>query len=156
MTNPVSLLTLLSTLAFALPSANAWAEDPEDLLIIGNNGAGVSTASTSEIRSIFLKKKNSWSTGDKAAPLNAPDGTNLRRAFQERVLEMTEEDEQKYWADEKVKSGLVPPGATNNPLKAVFSVKSIVSYVFRRDLKADVAKVIASFPTRQKIESRGR
>ncbi len=139
-------LALIALIALALPAGSARAEDPNDLLIIVHNKSAVKETSAAELKGIFLKKRNAWGNGDKASPLNAPAGSALREAFQSRVLEMSPQDEEKHWADEKIRSGVAAPGTVSNPLKAVFSGKSIVSYVFRADLKPGLALVIAVFP----------
>ena len=139
-------LALTTLIALALPALAARAEDASDLLIIVNQASVVKEASAAELKSIFLKKRNVWNNGDKASPLNTPGGSPLREAFQRRVLEMSPEEEDKHWADEKIRSGTASPGTVSNSLKAVFSSKSIVSYVFRGDLKPGLVQVIAVFP----------
>ena len=59
---------------------------------------------------------------------------------------MTPAEEQSYWQEQKIRKGLTPPAEFASTLKAVFSVKGAVSYVFRKQFKEGVAKVLLIIP----------
>jgi hypothetical protein len=81
--------------------------------------------------------------------LNAADA-QLRGDFRKRVLNMEPAAEQRHWEDSKVKFGQSEPPIFPNTLKAVFKLKGSVSYVYRKDFKADVAKILLVVPSKGK------
>jgi ABC-type phosphate transport system substrate-binding protein len=125
--------------------ALASSERPDDILIITHKSVPISTLSEAELKSIFLKQRQSWQGGMRVVPINAKDGTPLRQKFRSRVMKMDPEKEAKYWQDEKIKKGTVPPAEFSNTLKAVFLVKGAISYVFRKDFNPGLVKIIAVF-----------
>lgn len=139
-------LLLLPLLVLLLAPVGVRSESPSDILVIANNAAPASTLSLEEVRSIFLKKRASWSAGGKVVPVHAKEGSALRKSFQQRVLAMTAAEEAGYWQDQKIRRGLEGPAEFTNPLKAVFRIKGSVSYVFRSDYKEGVAKVLLVIP----------
>ena len=138
----VFAVMLMAAVFVFLPTGTSNAESANDILVIANNSVPVSKASLQEIRTMFLKQRQSWRGGGKVFPLNAKPGTNLRKAFQERVLGMNATSEQAFWQEQRIKKGLSAPSAFSNTLKAVFSVKGSVGYCYRKDYKAGLAKVL--------------
>ena len=74
--------------------------------------------------------------------INAPTESRLREIFRSKVLGMDWSREQSYWQDEGIRQGLSEPPEFSNTLKAVFKIKSALSYVFRKDFKEGSAKVL--------------
>jgi hypothetical protein len=142
------LLTCLSVfIALCLVDfRQAAAESPDDILVIANKSVIDSEITRSSLRTIFLKKRREWSSGLKTVAINDKDGTELRKAFQERVLEMTPNREKTYWQEQKIKKGITPPATIGNRLKAVYKIKGAVSYVYRKNYKSGVVKVILVLP----------
>ncbi len=124
----------------------AQAQAPQDILVIVNSSSPVADASVAELRNIFLKKKSFWRGGEAVVPIHARPGSPLRDAFRQRVLAMTATEEKEYWKNVKIKKGLTEPTAIGNTLKAVYKLRSSVSYVFRADFKTGVAKPILVIP----------
>lgn len=123
----------------------AYADGPNDLLIVANKGLSADASDASEIKAVFLKNKSAIG-GDTVFPLNAKSDSDLRAAFCKRVLKMTPEKERGFWDEEKVKKGVEPPPEVPATLKAVFSKSGGISYVFRKDYKEGTAKILATFP----------
>ena len=117
-------------------------ENPNDLLIISHKAVKASKISTSEVRAIFLKQKGSYSAGGKATAVNAKKRTPLREAFQKKVLGMSPTEEEKFWQDQKIRSGTKAPMELSNTVKAVFSISGGISYCFRKNYKAGTSKVL--------------
>jgi hypothetical protein len=136
---------MLAGLVLIGSSPVAFADSPNDLLVVANNGVGAQSADASEIRAVFLKSRTALG-GATVFPLNAKTDSELRAAFRARVLKMTEEKERGYWDDEKIRKGTEPPAEVPATLKAVFSKASAISYVFRKDYKDGTAKILAAFP----------
>lgn len=120
-------------------------ESSNDLLIIANKSVKRGSASRAEIRSYFLKKRTDWKGGGSVIPINATRSSDLRKAFQDKVLQMTDSEEEEYWKDEGIRRGVKKPTEMSNTLKAVYHLKGSISYVFRKDYKGDVAKILAEF-----------
>ncbi|MDJ0764106.1 MAG: hypothetical protein QNJ97_14080 [Myxococcota bacterium] len=129
-----------------LHAPKAWAEDPNDILIIANQSASASQVSPDVLRDIFLKKRTAWPSGGKVTPVNASPGSDLRKAFREHILKMTADEERQYWQDLKIRKGAAEPPVFSQPLRAVFHLKGSVSYVFRSQYKEGVVKVLLVIP----------
>jgi ABC-type phosphate transport system substrate-binding protein len=138
-----TLVVLL--LGFALTGvwqSTAHADSPDDILIVVNKSVPINSVSSAELKAIFLKKKTRWKNGSKAIPIHAKNGTPLRKAFGQRLLNMEQSREKSYWQEQKIRTGTLPPITFSNLLKAVFKVNGAVSYVFRSDYKEGVVKII--------------
>lgn len=137
---------LFAAILLAVTSTPAHAESPDDILIVAHPGVDQSEIVPGEVRAIFLKKKTSWPSGDKIVPINAKPGTDLRKRFQEFIIEMDPSLEGAYWENQKIRYGMSPPAEFSIPLRAVFALKGSIGYVFRKDFKEGVAKVLLVIP----------
>lgn len=124
----------------------AAAEDPEDILIIANKAVAATSITANQVKSIFLGRKAGLGREGKVAPTNAKEGTKLRVEFQRRILDMAPEEEKAYWEDQKIRTGAIKPPEFTRPLKAVFSLKRGVGYVFRKDFQEGVVQVLLVLP----------
>ena len=140
-----AISTFLLLAALALPSIAA-AESPNDIIVIANSSVQADGITKDELRDIFLKKRTSWGNSGNVKPINASDGSDLREQFCEEVLQMTPEEEKRYFQEEKIKNGLTAPNSFSNTQKAVFKLRGSVSYVYRSDFKEGVAKVLLVIP----------
>ena len=138
------LVLMLVVMMTSLWSDTARAESPNDLLIIANMGIPFDTIDSSDLRIVFLKKRE-FVGGKRIVPINASD-SKLRKTFQKKVLSMNDSEEKRYWQEQKVVNGIDPPASFITPLKAVFKIKGGISYVFRKDYKEGVAKVLLVIP----------
>lgn len=134
---------LLTGLYASVSGSLARAESPNDLLVIANKSVTVSSASTAELRTVFLKKRRNLS-GVNVLPINCSSTDSARKVFRQKVLGMNEAQEAKYWEDEKIKSGKTKPPEIGAILKAVYKLKNSVGYVFRKDYKPGLVKVLAT------------
>ena len=55
-------------------------------------------------------------------------------------------DEDSYWAEAKIMKGMTSPPEFSNVLKAVFKVDFSIGYVFRKDYKEGVVKILRVIP----------
>ncbi len=118
------------------------AEKPSDILVVVNKSSPISRIEPEELKSIFLKKKEIWSDGTRAVPINAPEGSKIREAFRRSIIGFDRDREETYWQDQMIKHGLRRPPEFSRPLKAVFKLRGAVSYVYRSEYRQNVAKVI--------------
>lgn len=139
---PMVVAVAFAVLSFGASEARAG---DYDLLIIANKKSNASSASKAELRSYFLKKRTSWKGGGRVIPVNARAGSRLRQAFQSKVLRMSDSEEEEYWKNEGIRRGASKPAELSNTLKAVYHLRGSVSYVFRKDYKGGVVKILAVF-----------
>ncbi len=121
------------------------ADEPDDILIIVNKSTKIERLSEIEIKLVFLKKKTHLN-GKKINAFNAKENSELRAAFQQRVIKMNAEEEGNYWQDQKVRKGLRAPPEFGDTRKAVFHVANSLSYVFRKQHVEGVYRVVAVIP----------
>ncbi len=141
------LLAVTALILLLARSGPAVAENGNDILIVANLSLGTENISVDELRDLFLKKRRHHSDGKKAIPVHQPESSAIRQAFNARVLEMSVAQEERYWQKEKIRSGKTPPPAFGNTLRAVFSMKGAIGYVYRAQYKQGVAKVVLEIPT---------
>jgi len=136
------LLFAAVLLSLLLEPLYAVADNPNDILIIANLGTKTSKISEDDLRNIFLKKRTTWNTGEKAFAVHNRN-PQLRKRFIEKILQMKSlEAEQEYWAEQKIMHGTSEPYAFVNVLKAVFKLKGSVSYIYRSQYLEGVVKVV--------------
>ncbi len=121
---------------------NALADSPEDIIIVVNKSVTKKEVTVDELRDYFLLKRLHWPDGKKIVPINVRGNDELRVAFRGRILEMSETEENRYWQDRKIKSGLKKPPELGSNLRAVFKIKGSISYVYRKDYKEGVARIV--------------
>lgn len=137
------LLIPFLALAFTLSLCpRAQAQNPDDILIIANNGVPETSLTLKELKSIFLKQRANWKSGGRINPINARAGTPIREEFQRKILDMDRASEDAFWQDQGIKGGITAPAQLSNTLKAVFSLSGSISYCYRKDFKKGTAKVL--------------
>lgn len=147
------LVLLLCFLATALFVDSAAAQNPNDLLVVGNKNLPVSTVSLEELRSIFLKRKTVWPGGTQIKPIHAEKNSVERRIFSDLVIGMAPEDELRYWENQSVRFSIGPPQqypiAKYERLRMVFGKTGAISYVLRKDYLEGVVKILLVIPDRR-------
>ncbi|MBN2801728.1 MAG: hypothetical protein JXR91_01405 [Deltaproteobacteria bacterium] len=137
----ISFWVLLSALIFSTADFKVKADTPQDVLIIVNKSMNISSVNISDVKRVFLKEKTVLN-GNKITPVNARNGSPLRKYFTEKVLGMSSSDESAYWEAQKIRTGVRQPTELSNTVKAVFSIKNGVSYCYRKDFNPAVAKIV--------------
>ena len=139
--NTALVVFTVLAMAFSASGEPAQADDPMDILVIGNNSLGVGQITPSDLSDIYLGRKTAVG-GAKVVPLHAKGA--LREAFAQRALQMSADEEANFWEEQKIRSGATAPTAFGNPLKAVFSIKGAIGYCYRKDYREGVVKVLLS------------
>ena len=142
----VTLLSIAICIHQHAPSVAHAADNPRDILIVVNTSVNISSVNLTVIKDLFLKIRIAWNNGKKVVPIN-PNNDQLRNDFRKRVLNMDDAAERRYWEDLKVKYGQSEPPVFSNNLKAVFKLPGSVSYVYRKDYRSNVAKIIFVVPS---------
>ncbi len=133
-------------LALGVSSVAAPAESPQDILVVVNQDSEVQSITKDELRDVFMRRRMSWRSGERAIPINARENTAIRAVFRERVLGMNADEETRYWQDRQIRSGKTPPKEFGNPLRVVFKLHDAVGYAFRSDYKEEVGRVVLVVP----------
>jgi hypothetical protein len=141
------LLASAVSLLVILAPGKARAEGPNDILIVANSSVPQGSASLADVRDIFLKRRVTWPSGDKATPVHAVEGP-LREAFCRLVLGMSPAEEKTYWQERQIKYGVAAPPEFGNTLKAVFKLRGAVSYLYRSQFRAGTATVLLVVPAK--------
>lgn len=122
-------------------------ENPEDILIVANKTVPVDSLTMDDLRQIFLKRRKKWSGGHKIVPIHVKGDPALRERIRKELLSMTAAEEKDHWEDQKLRTGIKEPPEIRQNLRAVFSLKGSISYVYRKDYKKGVVKILAVLPT---------
>lgn len=134
-------------IVMSIPVAAQQNTHPDDILILVHKSVPESEITEELARDYFLKIREFWANGKKIIPVNAKD-TSLRNALRDRVLKMSEGEENLYWQKLKITKGVQPPVAFSNPQKALFHMKGSIGYVYRKDLLPNVFKVVLVIPSK--------
>lgn len=86
-----------------------------DLLVIVNAQNSVSRLNASELRPIFQTSKRKWDNGALVEPVNLPEKSLQRQAFDKAVLGFDPETALRYWIDRKVRGEARPPKKLTSP-----------------------------------------
>ncbi len=140
------ILGLTTATILALSPGHARADNPNDILIVANKGVSADSITIPELKAFYLKQKTRWKGGGRVVAVNAKEGNPLRAAFQKTLLGMSAAKEKSYWQDQKIRTGLTAPPEFGNLLKATFSLRGSVSYVFRKDYREGVVKILLVLP----------
>ena len=142
---PRRAVLLAIFLTFLCWLAPVSAESPRDILVIVNGSVKGEKLSVNELREIFLKKRTTWGSGVRAVPIHSTNSA-LRDDFRQRVLQMSESEEERYWQQYQIQKGEAKPVSFGNTLKAVFQLKGAVSYIYRSDYREGVTNVVLTLP----------
>ncbi|MBN2527098.1 MAG: hypothetical protein JXR76_11945 [Deltaproteobacteria bacterium] len=133
-------------IAGTLQSTPLEAESLDDILVFVNPSNSIRKLSVAEVRQIFLKEKTKWSTGNNILCIHPPQNVGLRNQFRSQVLDMTQEEEDTYWQDKKIRDNLSPPVSLGNTYRAVFSLREGISYGYRKDVPRSAVKIVLVIP----------
>ncbi len=64
------------------------------------------------------------------------------------LLMITKAEEDNYWEDQKIRNNMEEPPKFRNVLKAVFHLKGSIGYVYRKDYKEGVVKILTVIPAK--------
>lgn len=126
-------------------STTADASNSNDVLVIVNQSVKTDMVSVDQLRTLFLKVQTFWGNGKRIVPINAAE-PRLRNTFRRHVLRMDKAAEQQYWQNATVKKGEREPISMGNTLKAVFKLRGGISYIYRKDYREGVVKVVLVIP----------
>lgn len=141
---------MLVGLLLPCPAVPDETGDPLDIIVIVNKSVKESRIEPHRVREFFLKIKKHWSGTDKVLVINAAD-KRLRGDFRKKVLKMSASEEDRYWQAQRVKANRTrsEPATFNNTMKAVFMLKGSIGYVYRKDYREGLVRVVSVIPARK-------
>jgi len=110
-----------------------------DIVVITNKETNLDSISREELRKVYLKIKT-FVNGQKVIPVNLPPSSPLRKVFQEKVLNMDNEQLNLYW-NEMYFHGVEPPIVLSSEeavKRFVKKVKGAIGYIRRENVDKDL------------------
>jgi len=101
-----------------------------DIAVITGKNTRIDRVSKEDLKKIYLKIKI-FLKGQKVVPVNLPPNSSLRQIFQEKILEMDDEQLNLYW-NEMYFHGIEPPLVLSSEkavIRFVKKVKGAIGYV---------------------------
>ena len=137
-------IMIITALIFIFCAAAVLAEPGPDDLVFFANKASVKTEKLTlkELEQIFLSKLTNWPDKSGAiTPYNIAMDTPEREALQKKVLNMSSEDEKKYWVQKRIEGKENPPESKKSAAMVqmmVSKMKGSIGYCFYKDIQASV------------------
>lgn len=122
----------------AAPSGNI------PIAVIVNKANPVGGMDSKDIKLIFKGMKKKWENGQKVFPVNMPHGSEIRTAFDKRILNFSPSEAKEYWVQQKIKARATPPTVQNSSTgikRLVAKVPSAIGYI-PADKVDDSVKVV--------------
>lgn len=116
-----------------------------EIVVVANKAVNAARISRDELRPIFQTKKDTWPDGTPAKPINLPDTSPVRRAFDSAVLGLDADRVARYWIDRKIRGGERPPPTVSSSalvVKLVSKTAGALGYVEASAVDGSV-KVVA-------------
>ena len=135
---------LLTAIVLAAMSATPVTAEPLGGIAVIVHPSRQVELSVDLLGQIYLKRKRFWDDGTAIVPLNLAAGTDLRRAFGERVLRQTEVRLAEYW-NRQYFYGTLPPvtlASTQAVVRYVAGDPNAIGYVPLREVDGSVRVVL--------------
>jgi len=95
----------------------------DSLVLVVGPDSKLDDISHAKLRRVFLMRPTDSPNGGRFKPLNLPKGTHPRQTFDSKVLQMSPDEVNRYWIDQKIRGVQPPPtvdaGAAVEILKKV-------------------------------------
>ncbi len=126
-------MTIPTKLALAVVLALAAAPAlAEPIAVVVNRENPKASATTEELKSIYLGRRTEWSDGTTTQPIDQATSAPGRPEFLEKVVGMTEEKYAEHWVDQRVRGAGSAPKVAASPaaaVKLVSKVRGAVAFV---------------------------
>jgi len=103
-----------------------------DIVFIVNDQTQVSTLSVADLKSYYYKQKRMWPDGTAVRFIDRGPGSEVRRTFVSKILNISNEDLELFWIGQKLYSGDSAPLQQPSQaltLQLVATLKGSISYV---------------------------
>jgi len=96
-------------LGLFLSIGTADGKQEEKFVVIVNRSNQFDSLSRARLTFLYLRKVSRWPWGAEVDPINLDARDPVRREFNRRILQTTEEQLAEYWIDQRVARGVGPP-----------------------------------------------
>jgi hypothetical protein len=143
--------TILSGfLAAVLPvclsiDARPASADVDEIAVIVHKSNAVPPMNRSQLSALFKVKSTQFSGGGRAEPVNLAPEDAVRQEFDLTVLGMRQDEVERFWLDNKIRSGVGSPRKLSGPdavVRFVAGNEAGIGYVASSDA-GDLVKVVA-------------
>ncbi len=138
----LSALTLGAAIAGAVVGEGvALANDDGAIAVVVNANVPIDEISVSQLRRVFLSEPTETGGGNRFMPLNQKPGTNVREAFDRKVLKLDADEVAKFWVDQRIRGKGKPPRAIPNAkllLRLLPRLDGAIAYVRASEVGAGV------------------
>ncbi len=114
----------------------SWTSEPraagEELVVIVNSTTSVQSLSKGQLARLFKARSRNLESGVQAVPVNLPKQSDQRKQFDEVALDLSPDEVERYWIDQKIRDGSRPPPSLSTEaavLRHVQQNKGGVGYV---------------------------
>ena len=141
---------LFGLLAVALPvcaplGSRPASADVDEIAVIVNKSNGVPPMNRAQLSAIFKAKSTQFSGGGRADPVNLAPEDVVRQEFDLAVLGMRPDEVERFWLDNKIRSGVGSPRKLSGPYAVVRFVagdEAGIGYVATSDA-SDAVRIVA-------------
>jgi hypothetical protein len=137
----------LGILALVILSAGNHSADADigEIAVIVNRSNGVGPMNRSQLSAIFKSKSTAFPSGGRADPVNLAPENAVRQEFDLVVLGMTPDEVERFWLDNKIRSGVGSPRRLSGPdavVRFVAGEEAGIGYVETSDTN-DSVRIVA-------------
>jgi ABC-type phosphate transport system substrate-binding protein len=135
----------LALIAGVIATASASEAGPDEIAVVVGQAGGLSQITRDQLKSVFQTQSTKLPGGEKAVPVNLPQGSGVRVDFDKAVLGLGPDEVARYWVDRKIRGGNGPPMKLDSPALVVLHVArtpGAIGYVPAGDARGSV-KVVA-------------
>jgi ABC-type phosphate transport system substrate-binding protein len=141
---------LLGFLAVVLPvclsaGARPASADVDEIAVIVHKSNGIPPMNRSQLSAIFKAKSTQFSGGGRADPVNLSPEDVVRQEFDLTVLGMKPDEIERFWLDNKIRSGVGSPRRLSGPdavVRFVAGTENGIGYVASSDAN-DSVEIVA-------------
>jgi ABC-type phosphate transport system substrate-binding protein len=139
-----SQVSLAALLVAVLAVARVGEAGSDDIAVVVSQSAGTATITRDQLKPLFQTQATKLPSGEKAVPVNLPQGSGVRVEFDRAVLGLGPDEVARYWVDRKIRGGKTPPMKLESPALVVLHVArtpGAIGYVPAADATGNVRVV---------------
>jgi hypothetical protein len=124
--------TLIAAVLMLAAGGLRAAEPPLGIDVLVHSGSAVQRIDAEILADIFGGTRTTMPDGSKALPFNLPPSSPVRVEFDRVVLRMSPHQVGRYWVDQRIRGGSLPPRLVSDPAlmaKLIARLPGAIGYV---------------------------